>query len=157
MGGAQTGPNPTDRGKAGSKRHLLTDGEGVPLAVELTAANVNDCRVAMDLVDSVEPIYSPRGRPRQRPDAIAADKAYDSREIRQELRCLGIRALIPRRGTGKERGVGPIRWVVERTHSWLSQFRRLRVRYEKRADIHMAFLTIGCALICWNFVQRWFC
>ena len=140
----------------GSKRHVLTDGQGVPLAIRLTPANVHDSQVALDLVYSVEPIYRPRGRPRQRPEALAADKAYDSREIRQELRTLGIRALIPRRGTGKERGVGPVRWVVERTLSWLSQLRRLRVRYEKRADIHKALLTLGCALICWNFIQSWF-
>jgi len=87
---------------------------------------------------------------------LAADKAYDSSEIRRELRALGIRALIPKRGTTKEHGVGPVRWVVERTLSWLSQFRRLRVRYEKRADIHEAFPKIGCALICWNFIQLWF-
>jgi len=141
----------------GSKRHLLTDGQGVPLAVALSAANVHDSQVALDLVHSVQPIYRPRGRPRQRPQALAADKAYDSRQIRQKLRALGIRALIPRRGTGREHGVGPVRWVVERTLSWLSQLRRLRVRYEKRADIHKAFLTIGCALICWNFIDRWFC
>ena len=140
----------------GSKRHLLTDAQGVPLAVELTAANVHDSQVAIDLVDSVQPIYSPRGRPRHRPQAIVADKAYDSKQIRQELRCVGIRPLIPRRGTGRERGVGPVRWVVERTHSWLSQFRRLRVRYEKLPDIHEAFLLIGCALICWNFIKPWF-
>jgi len=140
----------------GSKRHLLTDGQGVPLAVQLTAANVHDSQVALDLVDSVEPIYSRRGRPRQRPDALAADKAYDSRQIRHELRCLGIRALIPRRGTGRERGLGAIRWVVERTQAWLNQFRRLRVRYERLPQIHEAFLLIGCALICWNFIKPWF-
>jgi len=124
--------------------------------VQLTAANVHDSQVAIDLVGSVEPIYTLRGRPRHRPDALAADKAYDSQEIRQQLRWLGIRPLIPRRGAGKERGVGPIRWVVERTHAWFNQFRRLRVRYEKLPEIHEAFLLIGSALICWNFIKPWF-
>ena len=135
----------------------MTDGEGVPLAVELTAANVHDSQVAIDLVESVEPIYSPRGRPRRRPALLAGDKAYDAASIREGLRQRGIRPLIPMRYEEGDRGVGKIRWVVERTISWLNQFRRLRVRYEKRADIHRAFLTIGCALICWNFVQRWLC
>jgi transposase len=140
----------------GSKRHVLTDAQGVPLAIRLTPANVHDSQMALELVESVEPIYSPRGRPRHRPKALAADKAYDSRQIRQELRALGIRPLIPRRGERKEQGVGSVRWVVERTLSWLSQFRRLRVRYERLAQIHEAFLLIGCALICWNFIQLWF-
>ena len=64
--------------------------------------------------------------------------------------------LIARRGEGY-RGLGRLRWVVERTLAWLNRFRRLRIRYERRADIHQAFLTIGCILICWNFVKRWFC
>ena len=51
-------------------------------------------------------------------------------------------------------GLGRWRWVVERTFAWLNQFRRLRVRYEKRADIHEAFLSLGCALICWQFLRK---
>jgi hypothetical protein len=47
-------------------------------------------------------------------------------------------------------------WVVERTFAWLNQFRRLRIRYEKRADIHEAFLILGCILICWNFLRASF-
>ena len=53
-------------------------------------------------------------------------------------------------------GLGRFRWVVERTFAWLNQFRRLRVRYDRRADIHEAFLSLGCALICWHALQkRW--
>jgi transposase len=140
----------------GSKRHVLTDGSGIPLAVKLTPANTHDCRVAEVLVESLRPIARPRGRPRRWPASLAADKAYDSFQVRAVLRSHGIRPLIPHRGEDTEPGVGKVRWVVERTLSWLSQFRRLRVRYEKRADIHEALLSIGCALICWNFLQPWF-
>jgi transposase len=140
----------------GSKRHLLTDGAGVPLAVQLTAANINDCQVAQALVESVPLIPRPRGRPRRWPARLAADKAYDSFQVRAALRSHHIRPLIPHRGRPQERGIGAIRWVVERTVAWLNQFRRLRVRYERRDDIHEAFLLIGCALICWNFLQPWF-
>jgi transposase len=57
------------------------------------------------------------------------------------------------RGRSNASGLGRWRWVVERTFAWLNQFRRLRVRYEKRADIHEAFLSLGCALICWSFLR----
>ena len=123
------------------------------MALELTAANTHDSQVAFRLVDSVGPIRGRRGRPRQRPEVLAADKAYDSAQIRRGLRRRGIRPIIPMRYEEGDRGVGKIRWVVERTMSWLNQFRRLRVRYERRPEIHEAFLLIGCALICWNFIQ----
>ena len=87
---------------------------------------------------------------------VVADKAYDSAQIRRRLRQRRIGSLIARRGQ-KEWGLGRFCWVVERTLAWLSQFRRLRVRYEKRADIHQAFFTIGCILICWNFIQNGLC
>ena len=87
---------------------------------------------------------------------VVADKAYDSENIRRGLKRRGIGVLIARRGEGY-RGLGRLRWVVERTLAWLNRFRRLRIRYERRADIHQAFLTIGCILICWNFIKRGFC
>jgi IS5 family transposase len=85
------GPNSVDRGKSGSKRHLLVDRNGVPLAVWLTAANVNDSEVFEDLIEAVEPIRRPggQGRPRSRPAKLYGDKAYDSRRCRAYLRRLG--------------------------------------------------------------------
>ena len=149
--GAKTGPNPTDRGKNGTKRHLITDGYGTPLAIEHTGANVHDSEMAIPLVDAIEPIKRPRGRPRKRPDTIFADRAYDAeKKIRQPLRARGIEPFIARRNTEPGSGLGKYRWVVEAAFAWLFAYRRLRVRYEKRDDIHEAFLTIGCLLICWN-------
>ncbi|WP_186257466.1 transposase, partial [Burkholderia gladioli] len=61
---------------------------------------------------------------------------------------------IARRGQPHGSGLGKVRWVVERTHAWMHHFRRLRIRFERRADIHEAFLKLGCSMICWNILQR---
>src|ERR1700737_2217241 len=84
--GMQTGPNPTDRAKRGSKRHLICDGRGVPLAVRLTGANRNDSQEALALVDAIRPLHGERGRPRQRPDCVLGDRGYDATAIRRGLR-----------------------------------------------------------------------
>jgi transposase len=147
-GGAETGPNPTDRAKRGSKRHLICDGQGVPLAVRLTGANRNDSREALALVDAIPPLQGNRGRPRQRPDCVVGDRGYDATAIRQGLRARHIVPLVAMRRTTHGSGLGVWRWVIERTFAWLNQFRHLRVRYDKRADIHEAFLSLGCAVIC---------
>lgn len=155
--GAQTGPNPTDRGKNGSKRHLMTDGQGTPLAITHTGANVHDSQVAIALVDAVPPIKQPRGRPRKHPDEVLADRAYDAEEkIRKPLRARHIKPLIAKRNTEHGSGLGQYRYVVEAAFDWLFNQRRLRVRYEKRDDIHQAFLIIGCFLICWRRIMK-FC
>ena len=154
------GPNPTDRGKPGSKRHLVVDRWGTPLAVWLTAANVNEGPLLEDVIDAIEPIHRPRGRagrPRKRPDKLHADKAYASRHNRQVLRQRGITPRIARPGIDSSRRLGRFRWVVERSLGWLNRFRRLVIRYERRGDIHLALLDLGCALICFNVLQHGFC
>ncbi len=135
----------------------MVDRNGIPLAVALSGANVADIRMVEVLVDGVAPIRQPRGRPRRRPLKVHADKAYDARWVRVALRRRRIVPRIARRGVDSSSGLGRHRWVVERTFSWLNRYRRLRVRYERRMDIHLAFLLIGCALICWRFIQKWFC
>jgi transposase len=152
--GLQTGPNPTDRAKLGSKRHLICDGRGVPLAVHLTGANRNDSPQALALVDAIPPLQGKRGRPRQRPDCVFGDRGYDAEAIRQGLRDRRIIPFLAKRNTEHGSGLGEWRWVVERTFAWLNPFRRLRVRYERRADLHEAFLSLGCALICWNALAK---
>ena len=151
--GGHTGPNPTDRAKPGSKRHLICDGRGVPLAVKLTGANRNDSQQALPVVDAIPPLQGERGRPRLRPHYLLGDRAYHASSIRQGLRARHIRPLLAERNTQHGSRLGGWRWVVERTFAWLNQFRRLRVRYEKRADIHEAFLSLGCVLICWRFLH----
>jgi transposase len=152
-GGAKTGPNPTDRGKSGSKRHLIVEKQGIPLAVKLSAANVHDSKLFETMVDAIEPIRRPRGRPRKRPDKLHADKGYDYPRCRKALTARGIKVRIARRGIESGQKLGRHRWVVERTHSWLNRCRRLRVRYERRDDIYEAFQDLGCALVCWNFLK----
>jgi IS5 family transposase len=97
-----------------------------------------------------------RGRPRKRPAKLHADKAYDSRRCRGECRARGITPRIARKGVETSARLGRHRWVVERTFAWLAQFRRLAVRYERRADIHLAFTKLAAALICLNQIRR-FC
>jgi transposase len=106
------------------------------------------------LVDDIPPLQGACGRPRRRPDCVVGDRGYDAEAIRRGLRARHIVPLLAKRNTEHCSGLGRWRWVVERTFAWLNQFRRLRVRYEKRADIHEAFLSLGCALICWRCLRE---
>jgi transposase len=90
------------------------------------------------------------GRPRRRPGQLVGDRGYDSDSYRRELRRRGIKPLIARRKTEHGSALGRYRWVVERTFAWLHHFRRLLVRYDRRAEIHEAFLAIGCCLVCYR-------
>ena len=117
-------------------------------ALALTAGNHNDIGQLLPLVDAIPPVRGKRGRPRRRPRRLLGDGAYHSRRHRQELRRRGISAAIPRPRRQHGSGLGRERWVVERTIAWLHQYRRRRVRYERRADIHDAFLQIAGCLIC---------
>jgi len=155
--GAQTGPNPTDRRKSGSKHHIITDAQGIPLATKLTGANRHDVTQLLALIDAIPPISGKPGRPRRRPDRVLGDRGYDSQPHRDALKKRGIEAVLAKRNTEHGSGLGVYRWVVERTLSWLHQFRRLRVRYERRDDIHEAFMTIGSIIICWRFLHNAFC
>jgi transposase len=154
-GGTATGPNPTDRGKAGTKRHVLTDANGIPLALRLSGANVHDSRVLEQVVDAVQPVRQVWGRPRKRPAKLHADKAYDHRRCCRALTHRRIQPRIARRGIESSAKLGRHRWAVERTLAWFGQFHRLAIRYERRADIHLAFTTLASALITWRFVQQW--
>jgi len=133
---------------------VICDGQGVPLAVRLTGANRHDSKEALPLVDAIPPLQGERGRPRCRPDCILGDRAYDAAAIRTGLRARHIVPLLAVRRTTHGSGLGRFRWVVERTFAWLNQFRRLRVRYEKRADIHKAFLSLASALIFWQSLRK---
>ena len=156
LGGQHTGPNPTDRGKLECKHHLLVDQRGLPLVANISGALVHDSRMLIPLLEAVPSVAGLVGRPRKRPVKLHADKAYASRAHRAWLRSRGIVPRIARYGIESRERLGKWRWVVERTLGWLHRFRRLRIRYERRADIHQAFLSLACILICWRYIQR-FC
>jgi transposase len=150
-------PSPIDRGRAGSKHQILTDAAGIPLAVTLTGGNRNDITQLLPLLDAIPPVAGRVGRPRRRPRAIVADRGYDHDKYRRLLRARGIRSMIARRQTQHGSGLGHQRWPVERTIAWLHAYRRLRTRWERRDDIHEAFLRLACCLICWRHLERPFC
>jgi transposase len=152
--GAATGPSPVDRGRPGSKHHLLVDARGTPLAWTLTGGNRHDSTQLIPLVDRVPPVRGRRGRPRRRPDRVIGDRAYDYPSHRRRLRARGITPLLARRNTQHGSGLGRWRWVVERTLAWLHQFRRLLVRYERRHHIHQGPLALACCLICFRTLQH---
>jgi transposase len=135
---------------------MLVDARGLPLAIQLGPANEHDSKRFEELLDSVRPVRSRRGPPRKRPTKLHADKGYDFPRCRRACRERGITSRIARRGVESSERLGRYRWVVERTLAWLHRFRRLAVRYERRPDIHHAFLRLGCALISFRFVER-FC
>lgn len=120
---------------------------------QTTAANVNDVTRFVPVIDAVPSVRGRRGRPRRRPKEVYGDRAYHSRSSRRELRLRRVKVRVARPKDPHGSGLGRRRWVVERTISWLHQHRRLRVRYERRADIHEALLTIGCCLICFKQLQ----
>jgi transposase len=94
------------------------------------------------------------GRPRRRPERLSADRGYDSGVCRRQLRERGITPEIARRKTEHGSGLGRVRWVVERTFAWLHKLKRLLVRYDRRHEIHEAFLAIGCCLVCFRRLQN---
>jgi transposase len=135
------------RGRLGSTHHLICDVGGILLAVLLTGGNRNDVTQLIPLLDAVPPIRGRRGRPRRRPRELFADRDYDHDIYRRQR---GITPRIARRGVAHGSGLGRHRWVVERGFAWLRAFKRLRTRYERRADLHLGVLQLACALICYR-------
>lgn len=136
---------------------MIVDAGGIPLALLLSAANVHDSHLFEPLLDAVPPIRQCAGRPRKRPAKLHADKGYDYDHCRRAARRRGITPRIARRGVDSSERLGRHRWVVERTLAWFARFRRLAVRYERRADNFEACHRLAAALICFRFVRRWSC
>jgi transposase len=107
----------------------------------------------LPLVDAFPTIRGRPGRPISKPTAVIGDRGYDSQPHREQLRLRHVDPVIAERGTVNGSGLGTLRWVVERTVSWLHQARRLRMRYDKRADVHEAFVRLRCDVICWLQLQ----
>ena len=150
LGGTATGPNPTDRAKCGTKRHLLIDGKGAPLGLHLTGANRHDMKGLAALLRTG--LIMPRPKPTVRKQQhLCLDKAYDYDTIEHLLAELGYTSHIKRRGQVDQPGVGeplhrPRRWKVERTISWMNNMRKLRTRWEKKAENYQALCMLAAAL-----------
>ena len=131
--------------------HSVVDAQGMPLAVSVTGANTSERDQTIKMLDGIEIKTGRRGRPKTRPKQLAADKGYDSKELRRELRSRGVRPEIPhrvwpkrrkKRGRKLKRSVA--RFVVERTFSWYQRkFRRLNIRWERKPHYFEAFLSLG--------------
>jgi putative transposase len=148
FGRAATSKNPTDRGKQGVKRSLLTDGAGIPLAVVVDGANRHDMKL---LVATVEGIVVTRPDPTdEQPQHLCLDAGYDYPDCTDQAKAHQYVPHIRSRGQEKPLkvtlpGFQARRWVVERTHSWLNRSRRLLVRWEKKVENYLAFLHLACA------------
>ena len=151
--GKKTGPNPTDRAKGGTKRSVLTEAAGIPVGVSVDGANRNDFKLARETLEGI-PIRRPRPT-RQSPQGLCLDKGYDYAEVDALVKEFRFTGHIARRGQPARKIKHAARkkarrWVVERTHSWMNRFRRILVRWEKRADTYVAMLHLSCALITWR-------
>jgi transposase len=146
--GPLTGPNPNDRGKNGSKIHLICDRNGLPLSLGISGANLRDSQALIPLVRGIPPIRSRRGPRRRRPGKLHADKGYGHPHLRRRLSSRGIHHRIARRGLESSHRLGRHRWVVEQTVSWPAGCRRLHRRYGHKAEHFPAFTAIAAALIC---------
>jgi putative transposase len=155
-GGDQVGPNPTDRGKNGTKKSLLTDGRGGPLAIVVAPANRNDHLL---LAATLEAVVVERPKPTaEQPQHLCLDKGYDYAATDAAVEAHGYVGHVRRIGEEKLDESGAKRhparrWVVERTFAWLSRCRGLLVRYEKKACNYLALLMLGCALLWYR--RRW--
>lgn len=150
FGGDAIGANPTDRGKPGTKRSILTDAAGGPLAAIVAPANVHDAKLLSDTLDAV--IVERPEVTDEHPQQLCLDKGYDNPT--------GHKAVVDHDYVGHIRRIGEEkldanaqktyparRWVVERTLAWFSKCRSLLVRYEKKACNYLGLIKIACALL----------
>jgi Transposase DDE domain len=126
------------------------DAGGIPLACRLTGANLHDVTQLLPLIEAIPPIAGKVGAPLRVPELVMGDRAYHDQRRRMQLSARGIATAIAKRGQPNGSGLGIFRYVAEQTIALLHQFRRLRIRFDKRDDIHESFMTLGCAMICWR-------
>jgi putative transposase len=153
LGGAMTGHNPTDRGKLGTKRHIVTDKNGIPLSIVITSANTHDVTVAINTVDNmvIKRQSSSTDRNKKKKQNLCLDKAYHSKDVEQEIIKRGYIPHIRYRREEEEKlfhRKHPVRrWVVERTNSWHNRFRKLFTRYEKKDENYLGLVQLANSLI----------
>ena len=157
LGGKKTGKNPTDRGKKGTKKSLVTDGDGGPLGVVIAGANVLERRL---LAATIESIVVERPEPtKDEPQHLSLDKAYDNPTGEGAATAAGYTAHIRRigeekKGCDRSQGHKPRRWVVERTFAWLSKCRGILVRYDKKDINYLALIQLACGLFWYRRLHR---
>ena len=159
----KTGNSPVDRSKLGTKRHILTERDGIPLSAVITSANKHDIKAVTEVIDNViikRPILlsttkGRRGR-RKQYQHLCLDKAYDSKSVKQQIIKRGYIPHIPykrKRGQTetpyqkKHSSARSKRWVVERTNSWHNRFRKLFIRYEKKVENYLGLVQLSCSII----------
>ena len=151
--GGKTGPNPTDRGKRGVKRSVLTDGRGIPLGLAIEGANRNDHKLMRATLEAI-PVRRPRPTHR-RPQHLCLDKGYDYSEPRALAQAFGFTLHLRTRGeetkARRSARTRARRWVVERAHSWLNRFRAILIRWNKKPENYLALLHFACAIITWRY------
>jgi Transposase DDE domain len=155
-GGETTGKDPTNRSKLGTKRNVVVDRNGLPLALTVAGSDVHDSKMLEETVDAIPQTrlaHPCRGRPRKRPVKLHADKGYDYPRCQRASRKRGIIPRIARPSIESSARLWWYRYDVERTLCWLNRLRRLRIGFERRADMHQACLSPGCALICFRTSQ----
>src|SRR3954471_9339184 len=153
-GGEATGPSPVDRRRPGTKHTVRVDEAGVPLVLRTAGANASDHRQILPVVMGFPKVGGTPGRPKELPEKVYADRGYDSEPLRALLRWLGIEPHVAKRGTPHGSGLGKVRWVVERTISWLKGLRRLRVRYDRLGVIMDAWATLAASVICFRILHH---
>lgn len=149
LGGENTGKNPTDRGKLGSKRSVQTDAAGIPIGMAVSGANVHDSKLLQETIeDSLERATRADSDDEEH---MCLDKAYDSAATRELIETVyGYTAHVRSRGEeqrelDRQAGERPRRWVAERTHSWLNRFRAILIRWDKKTQNHVAGLHLAFA------------
>ena len=177
LGGGATGPNPTDRGKSGTKRSLLVDGRGAPLGIVVSGAHRHHSPL---LGPTLAAIVVERPAPSQtEPQNLCVDKGYKGKPTEQQAHEHGYLLHRPaadeaekedkqgkagkkgkqgkqasngrkKKQVKREPGKKARRWVVEVGHSWINRFRRLLVRWEKKTRNYLSMLYFACAIICWR-------
>jgi len=148
-GGDLTDPNPTDRGKRGSKYRIGTDGDGVPVAWAMTAANVNDALVFERRFPAASAVMV-------RIRTVSADKGYDAEHYRDLCRRFGAKPYIHKRGRPRGSGLGKRRWPVERSNAWVLENRRLALRYDRLGFVVPSLLQAACMFLIAGRVARHF-
>jgi transposase len=153
-GGGHTGPNPTDRAKAGCKRHLLTDGWGIPLVVWAGPANQRDEQAVPVLLWLLWALLACLPGGRRRVGALQGDRGYGFAHTIRLVLAWGIRSLLAQRGSAHGSGLGRTRFVVERTHSWFGHFRRLVQCYERTGAHFLGMQQLAACVICANRLRQ---